>query len=148
MARVVADRRGAVVARPTTVPSRKARSAELSAGRRVRSSTIRNTSASGRPNASAAGHPVNASAIELRKVTRPSPSVLMTASPMLARVICSSSRSPAGPGAIRWRERWMAAAFCTASERNGASSSSPGVIQPLREPSPRRRWDRSVDACR
>ena len=74
------------LASPTTVPSRNTLDAGSSTGCRVRSLTMRNTSTSGRPAASASGQPVSASAAGLRKVTRTCVSVAMTASPMLASV--------------------------------------------------------------
>ena len=91
-------------ASPTIVPSRRARRAGFSTGWRVCSLTMRKTSGRGRPTASAWGQPVSASATPFRNVTRPSASVPMTASPMLASVIRSRSRScgerPLGPLAL------------------------------------------------
>ena len=74
------------LASPTTVPERSTLAAGSSTGCRVCSLTMRNTSASGRPTASASGQPVSASAAGFRKVTRAWVSVAMTASPMLASV--------------------------------------------------------------
>ena len=79
------------LARPWIVPSRKARRAGFSTGWRVRSLTMWKTSGSGRPRASAWGQPVRASATPFMNVIRPSSSVQITASPMLASVIRSHS---------------------------------------------------------
>ena len=78
-------------ASPTIVPSRKARRAGFSTGWRVRSLTMWKTSGRGRPTASAWVQPVRDSATPFKNVTRPSASVLITASPMLASVIRSHS---------------------------------------------------------
>ena len=97
----VPDRGGAVVDRPLGSrpgrsgrcgsPARRrplpqGRGAGFSTGSRVCSLTMWKTSGSGRPAASACGQPVRASATPFRNVTRPSASVAITASPMLARV--------------------------------------------------------------
>ena len=67
---------------------------------------MRNTSSAGLPNASAVDHPVRPSATAFRRVTRPSASVVITASPMLPSVtsrLCSD--------AARERTPWRHASF-------------------------------------
>jgi hypothetical protein len=76
-------------ASPATAPSCEARKAGFSTGRRVASLTIRKTSGRGRPSVSAWDQPVRFSATPFKNVTRPSASVLITASPMLESVIRS-----------------------------------------------------------
>ena len=79
------------LARPATTPSRITRRTGLSTGVRLSSFTIRNTSSTGRPSASAVDQPVSRSATGLRNVTRPSASVARTPSPMLRSVVRSCS---------------------------------------------------------
>ena len=80
--------------------------------------------------ASACGQPVRASATPFRNVTRPSASVLITASPMLASVIRSHSDCFRSASSARWRARRMLWAFCRATERSSSSSSSCRRHQP------------------
>ena len=67
----------------TMVPACSTFATGSSAGAPVLSSTIRNTSPSGRPSASACGHPVSCSATPFSIITRAAVSVAITASPML-----------------------------------------------------------------
>ena len=80
------------LASPTTFPSRKTLAAGLWTSRRVCSLTMRKTSASGRPRASASVQPVRRSATAFMNSTRPAASVEMTASPMLFKVVSRESR--------------------------------------------------------
>ena len=82
---------------------RSTRATGFSTGRRVSSLTMRKTSSSGRPAASPARQPVSASATGFRKPTRPSASVAITASPMLASVTRSRSSLLGGLGGVRPR---------------------------------------------
>jgi hypothetical protein len=79
-------------ASPTMPPSANTFWAGFSTVSRVRSLTMRKTSSSGRPAASSCVQPVRATATGLREVTRPSVSVVVTASPMLASVTRNDSR--------------------------------------------------------
>ncbi len=84
----------------------------------VSSLTIWNTSGRGRLAASSVLHPTSSSATGLRKSTRPSASVLMTASPMLASVTCSRSRCS-----------WISRAFSSAAATgNGFFRQASGVF--------------------
>ena len=78
--------------RPATPPSRITRCARFLMGMRVASSITRNTRSSGSPVASARLQAVSSSATAFMYVTRPRRSVVMTASPMLARVMRRTSR--------------------------------------------------------
>ena len=88
------------LARPTTAPSRSTLATGFSTGRRVSSSTMRKTASSGRPAASAAASRSAPRRPGSAKSTRPSASVAMTASPMLARVTRSRSRCSAASAAF------------------------------------------------
>ena len=127
------------LASPTIVPSRRARRAGFSAGSRVSSLTMWKTSGSGRPCASAWGQPVRASATAFMNVTRPSASVLITASPMLASVTRSHSDCFRSASSARWRASTMLRAFCSATARSRSSSSSRSAITRPREFPPRAR---------
>ena len=80
------------LASPTTSPRSMTNWTGLSTVLRLSALTIRNTSGSGCPSASASGHPVRRSAVGFMRVTRPWASVAMTPSPMEFSVVFKSSR--------------------------------------------------------
>ena len=82
--------------RPTITPCFTARRAGSSPGRRLDSLMIRNTDGRDCPSASAMDQPVSISATGFKDVTRPSASTTKTASPVLGRVTCNSSRRRTG----------------------------------------------------
>ncbi len=90
------------LARPTIAPSRRTLVTGFSTVFRVASLTIRKTSSTGRPIASASQR-VRACAAGLSRVTRPCASVTITASPMLVSVVRKRSRSAWSTSAARWR---------------------------------------------
>ncbi len=77
--------------RPATSPSRRTRCTGLSAAVRESSFTMWNTSSRLLPAASVSSHPVSRSATGFICLTRPPVSVVITASPILYRVVRNSS---------------------------------------------------------
>ncbi len=95
---------------------------------------MRNTASSGCPAASATGQAVIAAATAFMLVTRPAVSVAMTASPMLASVIFSSSARAAISAVAacrsrRWRRRSSSSAATASSAANAETKPVPTAIR-------------------
>ncbi len=119
---------------PRTTLSLSTRVATVSTSQPLSGSTIRRTSSISRPLASCCCQPVSDWAIEFMKVMRPRASVVITASPMLFKVMlsCFSASSAASSA---WRRAIVSELTNTAPIMNVVSlsrSSAPSDRDPAR----------------